>query len=251
MVFFDSLETSSTSASHQPSPIDSSFSPWLTPIVYPLGCRIVMPLYFGQIEVEGQHHLPLEGPVILAPTHRSRWDALLVPYAAGRGVTGRDLRFMVTSDEMKGIQGWFIRRLGGFPVNPRNPAIASLRFGVEILRHEEMLVIFPEGGIFRDRTVHSLKPGLARLAVQAETSQPGLGVKVVPINIAYSDVYPHWGSRVSIQIGASIDVSDYCKGAAKQSAQRLTSDLEAALKHLEHDESMMSTLESTQNAAAS
>ena len=42
-------------------------------------------------------HLPHQGPVLLAPTHRARWDALMLPMAAGRRVSGRDCRFMVTT----------------------------------------------------------------------------------------------------------------------------------------------------------
>lgn len=203
------------------------------PIVYPLGCHVVLPLYFKTIEVVGQEHLPTDGPVILAPIHRSRWDALLVPYAAGRLVTGRDMRFMVTADEMKGIQGWFIHRLGGFPVNPRQPAIASLRFGVEILQNQEMMVIFPEGGIFRDRHVHSLKPGLARLAIQAEASQPGLGVKIVPIYMSYSDPQQAWWSEVRIDIGLPLCAASYQNGSTKERAQQLTADLHTALAALQ------------------
>jgi 1-acyl-sn-glycerol-3-phosphate acyltransferase len=211
--------------------INSQLSPWLTPLVYGLGCWVVLPSFF-RIKVIGQENLPLEGPVILAPTHRSRWDALLIPYAAGRFVTGRDIRFMVTSDEVKGIQGWLIRRLGGFPVNPRRPAIASLRHGVEILQNREMLVIFPEGGIFRDKQLHPLKPGLARLALQAEASQPDLDIKIVPIHLDYSQEVPTWGCEVTIRIGQPLQVKDYSHGTAKQEAQRLTTDLSDALEQL-------------------
>jgi 1-acyl-sn-glycerol-3-phosphate acyltransferase len=218
------------------APLDPHFTPWLLSIVYPLGCRIVMPGYFGHIEVAGREHIPTEGPVILAPTHRARWDALLVPYAAGRWVTGRDLRFMVTADEVKGLQGWLIRRLGGFAVNPKQPTISSLRRGVEILQNGEMLVIFPEGGIFRDDQVHPLKPGLGRIAIQAEASKPGLGVKILPITLRYSEALPGWRSDVSIQIGAPLAVSNYMEGSAKQEAKRLTADLETALRRLDAEQ---------------
>ena len=73
--------------------------------MYLLGRHALLPLYFRQIEVIGREHLPLSGPVLLAPTHRSRWDALMIPYAAGRDITGRDLRFLVSEDEMRGVQG--------------------------------------------------------------------------------------------------------------------------------------------------
>ncbi|MGF1537928.1 MAG: lysophospholipid acyltransferase family protein [Elainellaceae cyanobacterium] len=225
-------------ASQKSAEIRSRISPWLVSVVYPLGCNVLLPAYFGRITISGQEHLPHKGPVILAPTHRSRWDALLVPYAAGRYVTGRDLRFMVTADEMQGIQGWFIRRLGGFPINTRQPGIASLRYGVEVLENKEMMVIFPEGGIFRDRDSHPLKPGLARLAVQTELAQPGIGVQVVPMSLSYSELIPSWGCNVDIRIGEPLTVSDYSSGketdacGAKQIARRLTQDLQNAIGQL-------------------
>lgn len=182
--------------------------------------------------------------MILAPTHRSRWDALLIPYAAGRFVSGRDIRFMVTADEVKGVQGWLIRHLGGFPVNPRQPAIASLRFGLEVLQNREMMVIFPEGGIFRDKEIHPLKPGLARLALQAEASQPNLDVKIVPIHLDYSQEVPTWGCKVNIQIGQPLPVENYKQGNIKQEAQRLTQDLTTALNELAERSATISPLSS-------
>lgn len=212
--------------------VSSRFSRWLMPLVYPLGRFVVLPFYFGKIRVTGQEHLPQTGPVILAPTHRSRWDAVMVPYAAGHHVTGRHLRFMVSADEVKGLQGWLIRRLGGFPINTRRPGIASLRHGVDLLLQGESLVLFPEGGIFRDRDLHPLKPGLARLALQAEMSKPGLGVQIVPISISYSQPVPRWGCQVNVAIGPALSAQEYCQEPLKENAQRLTADLKQALSQL-------------------
>lgn len=211
----------------------SKVSPWLAALAYPLGRHLILPSYFCKIEVIGQENIPRTGPVILAPTHRSRWDALMMPYATGRCVSGRDLRFMVTEDEIKGVQGWFIRRLGGFAVNPRHPSIATLRYGVELLRQGEMMVIFPEGNIFQDNEVHPLKAGLARLAVQAESSQPNLNVKVVPISLHYTPIVPRWRCRVRVNIGTPLSVSNYCQGSAKQNAKHLISDLTTAMTELD------------------
>lgn len=235
--------TLSPASTSQSISIDSHFSPWLTPVAYGLGCWFVLPFYF-RIRITGQENLPREGAVILAPTHRSRWDALLIPYAAGRFVSGRDIRFMVTADEVKGVQGWLIRHLGGFPVNPRQPAIASLRFGLEVLQNREMMVIFPEGGIFRDKEIHPLKPGLARLALQAEASQPNLDVKIVPIHLDYSQEVPTWGCKVNIQIGQPLPVENYKQGNIKQEAQRLTQDLTTALNELAERSATISPLSS-------
>lgn len=236
MIQFDSASETSlkTSLIMKEAPATSRVSPWLASLAYTLG-RLFLPLFFKQIEVTGQENLPTSGAVILAPTHRSRWDALLVPYATGRTVTGRDLRFMVSADEVTGLQGWFVKRLGGFPVDTKRPTITTLRHGVELLQEGEMLVIFPEGNIFRDGSVHPLKPGLARLALSAESSQPGLAVRIVPISISYSQPVPHWGCNVKIFIGSPVLVADYSTGSMKQNAKQLTTDLETALKELKQN----------------
>lgn len=215
-------------------PVTSRVSPVLRAIAYPLCCDLIIPFFFGQIDISGQENLPPgTDPIILAPTHRSRWDALIVPYAAGWRVTGRDLRFMVSANEVKREpQGWFIRRLGGFPVDPEHPGISSLRHGVELLQARESLVIFPEGNIMRDGVLHPLKSGLARLALQAESSDPSLNIKIVPIYLTYSQEYPTWGCGVQVKIGQPLAVSDYQLGTSKASSQKLTTALETALNQL-------------------
>jgi 1-acyl-sn-glycerol-3-phosphate acyltransferase len=211
--------------------IKSQFSPWLIPLLYFL-CQLILPLFFKRIEIVGQENLPLENSVVLAPTHRSRWDGILVAFATGRLVTGRDMHFMVTQDEAKGLQGWILERLGGFPINPKNPSIASLRHGIKVLQEREMMVVFPEGNIFRTNEIHPLKPGLIRLALQAEAGEPDLGVKVVPITLNYSHKIPRWGCEVTIRIGKPIEVAQYQQASAKQNAKMLAADLTKALEGL-------------------
>ena len=215
--------------------VNSHVSPWLAPLAYILVGGFVIPFYFSQIQVTGQENLPTSGPVILAPTHRSRWDSLLVGQVTGRWVTGRDPRFMVSVDETTGLQGWFVRRLGGFPVDTKHPSISTLRHGVEVLQQGEILVIFPEGGNLQENQkcrVNQLQPGLARLALQAESSQLNLGIKIVPICICYSNPTVPWRSKVKISIGSPLNVTDYKTGSIKQDAKRLTQDLELVLKRL-------------------
>lgn len=203
----------------------SDLSPWLLKLAYPLAKYIVLPCYFGKIEITGQENIPKQGPVIVAPTHRSRWDALIVPFSTGRYASGRDLRFMVTANEMKGIQGWFIRRCGGFPVDLRHPDISAFRQSVEILSRGEMLTIFPEGGIFRDNKLHKLKPGVARIALQVESANPGINLKILPVSIHYSDLIPHRGTNVYVDIAPPIAIEQYNLENPKSSSKKIIEDL--------------------------
>lgn len=215
----------------------SNVSPWLSTIAYLLGRNFLLPLFFRRILITGTENLPLAGPMILAPTHRARWDSLLLPFAAGRCVTGRDLRFMVTINECQGLQGWFVRKMGGFPVDTRRPSIASLRYSIELLKEGQILVIYPEGDIFRDGLIHPLKPGISRLALTAESNNPGLGIKIVPIAIHYSQPYPSWGDDASIHIGKPIQVKKFLGDCIKKDAKRLTAQLLNKMQQLDERES--------------
>lgn len=209
-------------------------------LAYPLFRYLVLPIYFKQIQVTGREHLPDQGPdqgaVILAPTHRSRWDALLVTYAAGRYVTGRDLRYMVSINEMKGLQGWFIERMGGFPVNTQKSDVGSLRHGIDLLEKECMLVVFPEGRIIEaEADVKSIRSGLAYLGLQAATAESAKAVQIVPISIRYSPPVPRWRSQAAIAIGQPLSTADYCQNPQKplkDCAQQLRDNLQKALQDL-------------------
>ena len=242
------MEISTSDQTCQPTPANSKankkvahttsrVSPWLSPLLYLLGQHLLLPLFFRQIEITGQENIPLTGPIILAPTHRSRWDSLLLPYATGRCVTGRDLLFMVSINECQGLQGWLVKKMGGFPVDPQRPAINTLRHAVELLQAGEILVIYPEGNIYRDGKIHPLKPGIARLSLTAESSHPGLDVKILPVSINYSQPYPRWGTGVKISIGTALNVSDYTVGNVKQNAENMTSDLTLVLNKLSNEKS--------------
>lgn len=214
-------------------PYQSSISPWVSNILYPVASLGILPLFFEKINISGLENIPHNCPVILAPTHRSRWDGILVTFAAGKLTTGRDLHYMVSADELTGIQGWIIRKMGGFPVNTRCPKIGTFRHSVELLQQNKMLVIFPEGGIFQDGKIHNLKNGLARIALQVETKQPKSKVKIIPIAINYSDNIPTWGSEVEIKIGQSLNVAEYTKETIKKSTKKLTQDLKICLQELD------------------
>ncbi len=149
---------------------------------------IALKNFFRRRIVIGSEFLPLNGAVVLAPTHRSRWDALMLTMAAGRRVTKRDCRYMVTRSEMRGLQGWFLNRMGCFPIDQGRPSLNSLRYAVDLLISQQQLVVFPEGKINRLGESIKLKRGLVRLAQLA--SNKGIDIHVVPVGLAYSEVIP-------------------------------------------------------------
>jgi len=76
---------------------------------------IVLKYFFSKKKIiNNNFSIPKNSSIILAPTHRSRWDGLVLTMAMGRRVTKKDCRFMVTKSEMRGIQGWFLKDLDVF-----------------------------------------------------------------------------------------------------------------------------------------
>ena len=130
----------------------------------------------------------------------------MLPMAAGRRVTGRDCRFMVTTTEMKGVQGWFLQRLGCFPVDQGRPSMTTLRFAIDLLAAGQQLVVFPEGQIKRQDQPIKLHQGLVRLAQLAQ--RRGVTVPVIPIGLGYSQAPPRPLSRAALCFGAPLSVPD-------------------------------------------
>ena len=129
---------------------------------------IVIKLFFSEIKILNKSFsLPKNSSIILSPTHRSRWDGLILTKAIGRRVTNKDCRFMVTKSEMKGIQGWFLKRLGCFSINQSSPSLSTLRYAVNLILNKNQLVVFPEGKINKYGKKLILKEGLYRLALLA------------------------------------------------------------------------------------
>ena len=165
---------------------------------------LVMRFYFSEIKIikETVFFIPDNSSIILAPTHRSRWDGLLLIMAMGRRVTKKDCRFMVTKSEMQGLQGWFLKRLGCFSINQLSPSLSVLRYALNLILKKEQLVVFPEGKINKYGEKLVLKEGLFRLAKLA--TKKSIPVTVIPIGIAYGNVSPRLFDKVSLCFGEPI-----------------------------------------------
>lgn len=199
--------------------------PWLYWSLFPFH-RALIHLYFGEITIKGQEHLPEKGPVILASKHFSRWDPLLLAL-----LSTEPLRFMTRADQMTGIQGWIVKRLGGFSVNPDRPTISSLRSAIDLIHSGKKLVIFPEGKIVRDQPLQPLQLGLARLVMQAEaTSERPLSVPVIPIALHYSPTASP-KAKVFVHINQPLYAEQYRQVNDKQTARTFTEAIQSRILH--------------------
>ena len=168
---------------------------------------IILRFFFSKKKIiNNGFSIPINSSIILAPTHRSRWDGLILTMAMGRRVTNRDCRFMVTKSEMKGIQGWFLKRLGCFSIDQSSPSLSVLKYAISLIVKKNQLVVFPEGKINRYGKKLILKEGLYRLALLA--TKKTKSIFVIPIGIAYSQVTPKIRGKVSLCFGEPLLVNN-------------------------------------------
>jgi len=168
---------------------------------------IVLRFFFSKKNiVNNGFSVPINSSIILAPTHRSRWDGLVLTMAMGRRVTKKDCRFMVTKSEMKGLQGWFLKRLGCFSINQLSPSLSALRYAINLIGERKLLDVFPEGKINKHGKKLALKEGVYRLARLAtkETNS----ITIIPIGIAYSRVPPRFRGKFSLCFGEPLFINE-------------------------------------------
>lgn len=138
-------------------------------------------LYF-RVEFAGQEHVPLTGPVIVAPNHVSYLDPIWISLPIDR-----PLRYM-TWDRMFKVPllGPLMRAYGAFPVNVEIGDRGALKLSLKHLQAGGGLVIFPEGGRTRTGELLPFKPGVIRLALDTQVS-------IVPVTIigGYRAFSPH------------------------------------------------------------
>ncbi|MDA8277273.1 MAG: lysophospholipid acyltransferase family protein [Actinomycetota bacterium] len=130
--------------------------------------------YF-QVRVVGKENIP-SAPFILAPTHRSNLDTLMMG-----SVYRRRLRYM-GKDSLwkKKFAGEVLAALGGFPVARGTADREALNACVAVLKAGQPLVLFPEGMRREGDKVEDILDGAAYIGLKT-------GVPIVPIGIAGSD----------------------------------------------------------------
>ena len=133
--------------------------------------RIGARLYW-RIRLEGVENIPAEGPLIIAPNHVTYADPVMVWIPVHLRVN-----FMAWG-ALFDIWGfsWLIRRLRAFPVNLDSADPRAIRETVRLLRAQQAVMIFPEGGRTTDGCLQPFYQGAFRLACS-------LNVPVLPVSI--------------------------------------------------------------------
>jgi glycerol-3-phosphate O-acyltransferase/dihydroxyacetone phosphate acyltransferase len=170
--------------------------------------RLVLRLFFREVEVLGLERLPGEGPLILVSNHvNGLIDPLLLI-----GPLPRTPRFLAKSTLWKNpVIRPLLGLAGAIPVYRRqdqgtDPSknLEAFERCYEILGKGGAIALFPEGKSHSEPQLQPLKTGAARIALETVRRFPGCGLQVVPVGLLF-DAKQAFRSRALVEVGEGVD----------------------------------------------
>lgn len=152
---------------------------------------------FYDFHIEGEENIPQDKPVVLASNHRSYADPVILTMPMKLPVS-----YMAKEELFKNkLFGWFIRKLGAFPVTRGAGDMSVIDDSINILNSGRNLVIFPEGTRSKDGKVGKGKTGVAMIAAKS-------GADVVPCGIIFEGEKLHFRSKLTLKFGKPIKAEE-------------------------------------------
>jgi 1-acyl-sn-glycerol-3-phosphate acyltransferase len=152
-------------------------------------------LLLWRVRAIGAENVPRHGALILAPNHFSQMDHLFI----GLYLLRRKIRFMAKSQIFGPPVLTYVFKHGGvFPVRRGHHDEEAFKTAFELLRQEEMLLIYAEGGRSRSGRLGEPKAGIGRLALES-------GAPIVPVAVHGSAAARRWKRfvfpKITVQYG--------------------------------------------------
>ena len=135
-------------------------------------------LIWFRLRRTGREHARLKGGMVVASNHRSFLD----PFAIGALLPWRRRMQFVAKVELfeNRWQGWFLSRLGAFPIRRGQSDEVAMHTARLIVERGGTVVIFPEGTRHRTGSLGRPRRGVGRLALET-------GAAVLPVAVVGSE----------------------------------------------------------------
>lgn len=125
-----------------------------------IGVFILKIFYHTQVEL--REKIPMKGPLIVAANHFSYMDPTVL-----QSMFPRRIFFMMTELYYEGRGKWLFKLLHCICVKEEGSNISALKGGMEVLKQNGVLGIFPEGGVSREGRLQEGNPGIGFLAIKS------------------------------------------------------------------------------------
>ncbi len=195
--------------------------------------RLLIRIFFRQVEVRQAEHLPAAGPVVLVANHiNGLVDGLLL-----MAQLDRFPRFLGKSTLFKVPPLWPFLKLGGvIPVyrqvdgatgDQNASAFTSCH---EILRRGGLVALFPEGISHDESSLQPLRTGAARVALEAGVDHGVPGLSMIAVGLTY-DAKARFRSRALIRMTEPVPVAGWAE-AYRQNPQETVRRVTAEVANL-------------------
>lgn len=192
--------------------------------IYP-GARLLCRFILGtclRVRAIGAEHLPAHGPVLIASSHQSYLDPILVG-----AFVRRPLQYMARDTLFHNRAfAWLIRTFNAFPVKRGTSDIASIRLCLRLLRASRAVLLFPEGTRTSDGRIQPIQPGVVTLSRRS-------GAPIVPVTLEgvfeawpRTRRWPRW-ARILVAYGEPLTVDDIGNLDDRAAAALLTQRMRA------------------------
>ncbi len=177
---------------------------------------------FYDFHIEGIENIPQDRPVVLASNHRSYADPVILTMPMKLPVS-----YMAKEELFHNkLFGWFIRKLGAFPVTRGAGDMSVIDDSINILRSGRNLVIFPEGTRSKDGKVGKGKTGVAMIAAKS-------GADVVPCGIVFEGEKLHFRSKLTLKFGKPIKAEELAvEGSSPRELKEVKKRIMSAITEL-------------------
>lgn len=177
---------------------------------------------FYNFHIEGVENIPQDRPLVMASNHRSYADPVILTMPMKRPVT-----YMAKEELFKNkLFGWFITKLGAFPVKRGSGDMQVIDDAVSILNSGRNLVIFPEGTRSKDGKVGKGKTGVALIAAKS-------GADVIPCGIIFEGEKLKFRSKLTLRFGNVIPAEEIAvEDASPKSLKNVKKRIMSAITEL-------------------
>lgn len=186
--------------------------------------QVLFSVFYGIFlpwRITGKENVPADGACIVSSNHIHARDPF---YIAAH--LPRHIYFMAKVELFRiGIVGWFIRKVGAFPVDRGKSDLNAIRTSLRILKEGHALGIFPQGTRSRDNEQTQMAGGVALIAMRAN-------VPVVPV---YIDGPYRLFRKTAIVVGKPLRLDDLGRRMDSETLQKATDRIEKAIWSLKSD----------------
>ena len=189
---------------------------------------VVLARWLCGLRVTGLDRVPQHGPYVLCPNHQSYLDPFLLVGALPYRVFKQMFSVGASEYFTTPLTAKFAELMNVIPVDPDANLVRAMQAGGFGLRHNRVLILFPEGERSPDGTPRRFKKGASILSVQ-------LGVQIVPVamdglfelwprgkRLQWRRLLPWAGSRSVIAFGDPISPESGAHEPGEDRYARLT-----------------------------